>query len=157
MHETHNDLPVSTRSQMVELLQAQLADTVDLTTQVQHAHWNVRGPHFIAYHELFGRLYEELGPIIDMIGERTANLGGQPSPTVRRVAASSRLEEYPADVSAGDKTIAVLGDRYGAVAASTRAATTAATDAGDDDTADLFTEVSRLLDQHLWLIEAHED
>jgi starvation-inducible DNA-binding protein len=52
-------------------------------------------------------------------------------------------------------TVEVLAERYGQVAASTRAAIDEATEAEDASTADLFTEVSRGLDKALWFLEAH--
>ncbi len=58
MHRTKNDLPEKVRLQMVALLQERLAECVDLVTQAKQAHWNVKGPSFIALHELFDKVYE---------------------------------------------------------------------------------------------------
>ena len=33
-------------------------DLFDLHTQVKHAHWNVKGPEFIALHKLFDGIYD---------------------------------------------------------------------------------------------------
>jgi starvation-inducible DNA-binding protein len=38
-----------------------------------------------------------------------------------------------------------------------RAGIDAAAQAGDQDTADLFTEVSRSVDKYLWFVEAHAE
>ena len=54
---TRIDLPQKRREAMIDLLNAQLADTIDLRYQVKQAHWNVKGPHFIALHELFDKFY----------------------------------------------------------------------------------------------------
>ena len=48
-----------------------------------------------------------------------------------------------------------LVDRYAALAASSRQAIDTADEAGDADTADLFTQLSRDLDKWLWFLEAH--
>ena len=48
-----------------------------------------------------------------------------------------------------------LADRFGAVANAVRENIDDTDEAGDADTADLFTEVSRGLDKWLWFIEAH--
>jgi len=39
---------------MIELPNRQLADVLDLGLQAKQSHWNVKGPHFIGLHELFG-------------------------------------------------------------------------------------------------------
>src|SRR5213592_3545651 len=53
MFKTKNDLSEPIRVKVVELLNARLADCTDLQTQTKQAHWNVKGPNFIALHELF--------------------------------------------------------------------------------------------------------
>jgi len=56
MFDTRNDLPANTRTKVIELLNARLADAIDLGAQTKHAHWNVKGPNFIALHELFDKV-----------------------------------------------------------------------------------------------------
>jgi starvation-inducible DNA-binding protein len=151
---TRIDIPQEARQSLIKLLNQQLADTFDLQSQVKQAHWNVKGPTFIALHELFDKLAEELEDHIDTIAERATALGGVAMGTARMAAASSRLPEYP-DVAGGKEHVTALSDRYGALAKSTRAAIDAADKLGDSDTADLFTQVSRDLDKNLWFLEAH--
>ena len=50
---TQNDLAEKVRTGAVELLNQQLADALDLALQAKQAHRNVKGPSFIALHELF--------------------------------------------------------------------------------------------------------
>jgi len=40
-------VPESNRQALIALLNARLADSTDLRTQVKWAHWNVKGLHFI--------------------------------------------------------------------------------------------------------------
>jgi starvation-inducible DNA-binding protein len=56
MQPTHNTLSENIRTQSVELLNKHLAAAIDLHAQVKQAHWNVRGPSFIAIHELFDKV-----------------------------------------------------------------------------------------------------
>ena len=151
---TRIDLKSKLRDSMTALLNQQLADTVDLYTQVKQAHWNVRGPHFIALHELFDKLAEDLEDPVDDIAERVTALGGVARGTARDAAARSRLKELGRDFH--DLTVvAELADRYAALASTTRAAIETAAKEGDADTSDLFTGVSRGLDKALWFLEAH--
>jgi starvation-inducible DNA-binding protein len=43
MFKTKKDLSEATRTKVVELLNARLADCTDLQTQTKQAHWNVKG------------------------------------------------------------------------------------------------------------------
>ena len=152
---TRIDIKPKLRDSMSALLNQQLADTLDLYTQVKQAHWNVKGPNFIALHELFDKLAEDLeGPVDDM-AERITALGGVAVGTARAAARSSRLAEFPLERVEGLQAVDLLADRYAALAASTRAAIEAAGKQGDADTSDLFTGVSRGLDKALWFLEAH--
>ena len=53
MYQTKNDLPAHTRAEVIEILNARLADSIDLMHQAKQAHWHVKGPSFIALHTLF--------------------------------------------------------------------------------------------------------
>jgi len=155
MFETRNDLSSSVRSKSIALLQAHLADVLDLASQVKHAHWNVKGPHFIPLHELFDKLHEELETFADDIAERIAALGGHARGTLRAGASSSRIPEFPADAVDGSAHLKALADRYAAFGKTVRAAIDSSDEAGDAGTSDLFTQVSRTIDKHLWFLEAH--
>lgn len=154
-YKTRIDLPAEVREQVITLLNQQLADTFDLYSQAKQAHWNVKGPEFFPLHELFDKLADEAHEYVDMIAERVTALGGTAAGTVRMSAAASRLDEYPLDVSRGLSSVEALVGAYSSLAATTREAIETAERAGDADTADLLTEVSRGLDKSLWFLEAH--
>jgi starvation-inducible DNA-binding protein len=152
---TQNDLPQEVRLSAIGLLNQQLADALDLDLQAKQAHWNVKGPNFIALHELFDEVEEELEEFADDIAERAVVLGGTAYGTVRVAAGKSRLPEYPLDIRSGREHVAALSSALSKFAASARAAIDSASTLGDADTADLFTEVSRGVDKLLWKVEAH--
>lgn len=153
--KTSIDIAPQARAKMIDLLNQQLADTTDLYSQTKQAHWNVKGAQFYPLHELFDKLAVELLAYTDLIAERATALGGAALGTVRQAAAASRLPEYPAEAIDSLPTVEALAARYAGLAATTRAAIDTASSAGDQDTADLFTEVSRGLDKALWFLEAH--
>ena len=155
MFKTKNDLPESTRAKVIALLNARLADCIDLQSQTKQAHWNVKGPNFIGLHELFDKINEEVEDYVDDIAERAVQLGGFAEGTVRVVAKQSNLKEYPLNVSDGHAHVDALSSALAAFGLQARKAINDANDLGDLDTADLFTEVSRGIDKWVWFVEAH--
>ncbi|MBE9606511.1 DNA starvation/stationary phase protection protein Dps [Acetobacteraceae bacterium H6797] len=155
LSRTRNDLGENVRLVSVEVLNATLMDLVDLTNSVRMAHWNVKGRHFIGLHQLFETFYDELGPVTDEVAERIVQLGGTPTGGSQSVAEGTRLPAYPIEIRQGADHLAALADRYAALAKSVREGIDTTDEAGDADTADLLTGLSRALDKDLWMIEAH--
>jgi starvation-inducible DNA-binding protein len=152
---TRIDIPEAERDKLVELLNARLADTFDLYSQLKQAHWNVKGSDFIQLHLLYDQVAGSVLEHVDMIAERATALGGLALGTARLAAAATTLDEYPLEAVTGLESVAAIADRLAAYGASVRAGIDQATELGDQDTADLFTEVSRAIDKHLWFVEAH--
>ncbi len=155
MPKTRNDLPDNTRKAMAELLNARLADTLDLKLAIKQAHWNVKGPDFIALHELFDQIAARVDTQADDIAERAVSLGAVAHGTAQNVAKRTKLEPYPDNLTGGRPHVEALADRIAALGKLAREAINQADEAGDKDTADLFTGQSRALDKDLWFIEAH--
>ena len=153
--ETAVDLPADTRVAMIELLNQELADTSDIYSQTKQAHWDVKGIHFFQLHLLFDQLAEKRIAEADELAERAVEIGGYARGTVRMAASSSQLPEIPVDINSGVDYLRALVERYGIHANNMRAAIDEADKAGDADTADLFTEISRDLDKDLWFLQAH--
>jgi starvation-inducible DNA-binding protein len=155
MFKTKNDIPETTRVKVVELLNARLADCIDLQTQTKQAHWNIKGPTFIALHELFDKVNEDVEDYVDDIAERAVQLGGVAEGTARMAAKRSSLAEYPAKAVDGHSHVEALSSALAVFGTAARKAIVQANEVGDRDTADLFTEVSRGIDKWLWFVEAH--
>lgn len=153
--KTNIEIPLEHREQMIALLNAHLACTFDLMSQTKQAHWNVKGSHFIALHQMFDEFAVGLAAHTDMIAERVTALGGYAIGTVRMAAAASQLDEYPTSAVRGVDHVRALVERYAALAKMMREATVTAAEMHDHNTADLFTQVSRDLDKWLWFLEAH--
>jgi starvation-inducible DNA-binding protein len=152
---TRIDIPVKSREDLVQLLNARLADAFDLYSQLKQAHWNVKGSDFIQLHELYDEIAASVLEYVDMIAERATALGGLALGTARMAAAASALDEYPLDAVEDVDTVAAIADRLAAYGASVRSAIDDALELNDQDTGDLFIEVSRAIDKHLWFVEAH--
>jgi starvation-inducible DNA-binding protein len=155
MYATKNDLSESIRTKVVQLLNARLADAIDLQTQMKQAHWNIKGPNFIALHELFDKINEDVEDYVDLIAERVVQLGDIALGTARSVAQRSHLKEYPLAISAGRDHVEAVSNALATFGKAVRAAIDASDELRDQDTADIFTEVSRGTDKWLWFVEAH--
>lgn len=155
MHSTRIDLSAKTRAKMIALLNSRLADALDLQLQAKQAHWNVKGPSFIALHELFDRIAGEVAGHVDDVAERITALGGIAEGTVQAVAGRTRLDPYPLEIADGRAHLDALAAALARFGKSARKAIDEAAKAGDADSSDLFTGISRAADKNLWLLEAH--
>ena len=155
MFSTRIDIPAKQRPALIELLNQRLADMIDLHLQAKQAHWNVKGPSFIALHELFDDVAEETDEQADTIAERVTALGGEAEGSLQVVSKQSKLKPYPLHLKTGKEHVEALSDALAAAGKSIRAAIDQSNELGDADTADLFTGISRELDKKLWFVEAH--
>jgi starvation-inducible DNA-binding protein len=155
MHPTHNTLSETIRAQSVDLLNKHLAAAIDLHGQVKQAHWNVRGPGFIAIHELFDRVSEQVENYSDMLAERAGGLGGIAHGTIQAAAKRTFLIAYDLGIADETSHIFAVSAALAAFGQSVREAIGRATAFGDVNSADLFTEIGRGIDQQLWFVESH--
>jgi starvation-inducible DNA-binding protein len=155
LHNTKIDLSKDAREKLIALLNSRLADASDLKSQAKQAHWNVKGMSFIALHELFDGVATAVEAHTDLIAERITTLGGTAMGTVRLAAENSGLSEYPHEITDGAAHVDALSTALADFGKVIRRGIDEATDLGDQDTADIFTEISREIDKQLWFVEAH--
>lgn len=156
IHKSRNDLHSNTKVTVAALLNARLADAIDLSLMTKQAHWNLRGRQFIAVHEMLDGFRGELDIHADTLAERIVQIGGVALGTTMQVTNNTNLEPYPEGIVSVDDHVTSLAERYGSLANAVRSAIDTAQEAGDAGTADIFTAFSRALDKALWFLEAHE-
>ncbi|MCG3133632.1 MAG: DNA protection during starvation protein [Planctomycetes bacterium] len=155
MHDTRNSLALKTRTKVIDVLAARLADAADLATHAKQAHWNVRGPVFQQLHELFDSVNAHALAWTDELAERIAQLGGSPRGTSAATAKASSLPAFPLDQSDAAKLLGALSASLAAFANAARAGIDATDALGDAVTADLLTRLAGEADKDLWFLEAH--
>jgi starvation-inducible DNA-binding protein len=153
---TKNDLPEATRREAIGLLNQRLADCIDLKAQCKQAHWNVKGPTFIALHKLFDDVAGDVENYSDLLAERVVQLGGVAEGTVGVVAERSSLVDYPLAISTGAEHVAALSDALSEFGRAVRVGIEEMNDLDDAGSADILTEISRGIDKWLWFVEAHQ-
>jgi starvation-inducible DNA-binding protein len=155
MYKTKIDISEKVRRNVITILNDRLADAIDLQSQIKQAHWNVKGPHFIALHELFDKISDAVLEQIDEIAERITALSGTAEGTVAVAAKRSKLKNYPLSITAGKDHLFYLSTQLSVFGKAVRTAIDDTAKLGDADTADLYTQISREIDKYLWFLEAH--
>jgi starvation-inducible DNA-binding protein len=156
LHPTRNTLPLDARHQSVEILNRVVIHSIDVALSAKHAHWNVRGPNFTAYHTLFDRVFTELVGHVDHLGERAAAMGGIARGTVQAVADETRLKPYPIRAVSEADHVEHLAARLGQLGGEIGVAITACARIDDSISVDVLTQAGAAVDSLLWLLESHQ-
>src|SRR5882724_12561781 len=155
MYTTKNDLPAMTRADVTVILNARLADSIDLMHQAKQAHWNVKGSSFMALHTLFDEVVDAAEDYMDLLAERVVKLGGTAEGTIQVATVRTGLKEYPLTLTEERDHVEALSSALAAYGEGVRRAIDQTDELGDRDTADTFTEISQGVDKYLWFVEAH--
>jgi starvation-inducible DNA-binding protein len=157
MQHTHNTLAEPIRQKSVELLNLNLAAAIDLHAQIKMAHWNVRGRSFFAVHELFDKVATAVLAMSDELAERCGGLGGTAQGTIQTAVKRSNLVPYPHQVAEIEDHIFAVAAGLAAFGQMLREAIDKSDEAGDKATADLFTQLTREIDENLYFVESHQE
>jgi len=149
------DLKANAKAAVIDILNARLADAIDLALVVKQAHWNLKGPNFIAVHEMLDPMRAAIDTHVDIIAERVAQLDGIALGTSQIVAKATSLAPYPTDIRKVPDHLQALAERFATLANQVREDIDATDQAGDADAADILTAFSRELDKNLWFIKSH--
>lgn len=155
LHTTKNGIPEKVRIELISMLNASLASIIDLYAQLKQAHWNVKGPEFIALHELFDQIAEELEEHIDTVAERAAALGGTVLGTVQEAVKNTALSPYPTHITKAKDHLEHLTHNVAIIGELTREHMDESEELDDMATNDVFIDLSRFLDKNLWFLESH--
>src|SRR5438128_10487199 len=156
LYPTKNDLPEWGRLEAAGLLNRRLADCIDLQTQCKQAHWNVKGPTFIALHKLFDEITGDVQEYADLLAERVVQLGGIAEGTVGVVAERSTLVDYPLALSTGAEHVAALSDALAMFGRTVRVGIEEMNELEDAARGEILPEISRGVDKWLWFVQAHQ-
>ena len=147
---------LSAGDQVAALLNRRLADAIDLETRCKQAHWNAKGPNFVALQELFGDIGDDVESYVEGLARRVVQLGGIAEGSPRVVAErSGLLNEYPIPIAAGDEHVRSVGDALAAFGARVRNAIHEANRLEDRESAEICAEISRGVERWLRFLKAH--
>ncbi len=140
---------------MNDILAVTLAEAIHLHLQDKEAHWNVKGPTFFQLHELFDKVAAAAHDWSDDLAERITALGGTAEGNPPVLVKRSTLPPNPTNAKAAHEHVAAIANSLAAFGKRSREGITQTAELGDAGTSDLFTEIVRESDKHLWFVESH--
>ena len=78
---------------LIEALKRVLADTFAFRLKAQYYHWNVEGPNFKEYHDLFSDLYTSADANVDDIAEHIRALGAYAPGALTRFSQLTSIQD----------------------------------------------------------------
>lgn len=140
---------------LVMLLNQSLADMLALKNNVKQAHWNVKGPNFIALHELFDKVATQVDLYADTIAERAVQIGGMAEGSIAHIAKRAAQTNHPQTTDAA-KLVKAIGSQLKSVSDQMKEAIETSDHLDDAVTADMFTEIASGLDKYQWFVSSHQ-
>lgn len=96
--------------QLIEKLKALHATNFAFYLKLHFFHWNVEGPNFPQYHELFGKLYEDVFGSVDVYAESIRALEAYAPGSFTRFSALSAIGDQVDPVSAEEMLAMAMDD-----------------------------------------------
>lgn len=116
-------------------------------------HWNVEGPLFKQFHDLFGTIYEEVYDSIDDFAENIRKLGAYTPGSYTRFSALTQLDEETEVLTAEQMTQQLLQDSDVMVKLLKRVFDMA-TEQGEEGLADFIAGRMDAHRKHSWMLRA---
>jgi starvation-inducible DNA-binding protein len=139
--------------ELSQALKIVLANHYAFSLKAQNFHWNVEGPDFKQYHDLFGEIYEEVYGSVDTIAERVRTIGFYTPGSFRRYLELSQIEdqvEIPNSRSMIEKLLADIS----AVQTSIKVCYDLAEQNSNHGLSNLLAERQDAFAKHAWMLTA---
>lgn len=151
--DVHIGIDAAAREHIAQGLGRVLADTYSLYLETHRFHWNVKGPHFSALHQLFMEQYTELWTAMDDIAERILALGfpapGSPK-ELYELSTVRAVDELP---DANGMLLALLAG-HETLVRTIRAVLPSAQEADDESSASLLSDRLVIHEKTAWMLRA---
>lgn len=79
--------------ELVKAARVAFASEYSFFIKAQNFHWNVEGPDFLQYHDLFGKVYGEVYDSLDAFAEQIRGLGGYAPGSFQKFSMLSQVED----------------------------------------------------------------
>ena len=142
-----------TNKKTINAIEEILANTYSLYLKTQNYHWNVTGPNFKTYHELFGLQYEEFIPAIDELAERIRTLGPKVDGSYANFGKLTKFAESKLDINASEMVKDLIESNNILIEMMKKGVVTAQ-DENDEASADILIGRIEAHEKHVWMLQS---
>lgn len=139
--------------QLIEKMKVLLASNFAFYLKLHFFHWNVEGPNFPQYHELFEDLYNEVWQASDNIAEQIRSISGYAPGSLGRYKDMSRIHDQIDPPTAPEMISIALMDNYEMITILTETYHLAE-DAGEIGLANFLQDRILAHKKHGWMLRA---
>ncbi|WP_099351904.1 Dps family protein [Fredinandcohnia onubensis] len=140
-------------TQLVEMVNKQVANWSVLYIKLHNYHWFVKGSNFFTLHEKFEELYNESAVHIDELAERLLAIGGQPVATMKEILELSSIKEANGNENADDM-VATISNDFSILTGELKEGMKVAGDVDDETTGDMLLAIHQTLEKHIWMLQS---
>lgn len=140
-------------TQLIEMVNKQVANWSVLYIKLHNYHWYVKGPHFFTLHEKFEELYNEASQYIDELAERLLSIGGQPVATMKEILEMSSVKEANGNENA-EEMVASISNDFSILIGELKEGMKVAEEADDEATGDMLLGIHQSLEKHNWMLKS---
>lgn len=151
--KTNTGINEKTRKVLADSLSKLLADTYILELKTHSFHWNVTGPHFYSYHQLFEGQYTQLHDFTDELAERIRSLGFLAPGSYAEFVKLSSIKESKRELTAKEMIQTLVSDRE-LMSKNFSDTIQLAGSYNDHDTADLLTQQLHEHEKAAWMLRS---
>lgn len=141
------------RTDVAQELTKVLADSFAVYLKTHGYHWNVRGPEFFSFHNLLEQQYREIWAALDDIAERIRALGVLAPQSNSAFGNLTAIKDGDPEKDATGMLKELMQD-HETLIATTRKALEAASNAGDEASADLMTQRLGAHEKFAWMLRS---
>ncbi|WP_040203771.1 Dps family protein [Neobacillus jeddahensis] len=140
-------------SQLVSVLNKQIANWSVLYMKLHNYHWYVKGGQFFTLHAKFEEFYNEAGLHVDELAERLLSIGGSPVATMKECLEISSVQEASGKEAAEEMVQSVIND-FSIIIGELKEGMSLAGEVDDDTTEDMLLAIHSGLEKHVWMLSA---
>ncbi|WP_251549756.1 Dps family protein [Neobacillus muris] len=140
-------------TQLVNVLNKQIANWSVLYIKLHNYHWYVKGDQFFTLHAKFEELYNEAGLHVDELAERLLAVGGQPVATMKACLELSSIEEAAGTETAQEMVQSVVND-FSLIIGELKEGMSFTDEINDETTGDMLLAIHSALEKHVWMLKA---